>query len=91
MFLNTPFQDQIQIECLQWFLIVVWFPKQAMSHSHDNHICKRYEMKSTMFSGPIMPRITECLAQRQEVAPEEVEEVSDEDLEWKTNRKPLKG
>ena len=29
-----------------------------------------------MFSGPIMPRITECLAQRQEVAPEEVEEVT---------------
>jgi len=27
-------------------------------------------------SGPIMPRITECLAQRQEVAPEAVEEVS---------------
>jgi len=26
-------------------------------------------------SGPIMPRITECLAQRQEVAPEQVEEV----------------
>ena len=32
-------------------------------------------MRSKMFSGPIMPRITECLAQRQEVAPEEVEEV----------------
>ena len=30
----------------------------------------------TFVSGPIMPRITECLAQRQEVAPEEVEEVS---------------
>ena len=54
-------------------------------------LSKRYEMRSKMFSGPIMPRITECLAQRQEVAPEEVEEVSDEDLEWKTNRKPLKG
>ena len=35
-----------------------------------------------MLSGPIMPRITECLAQRQEVAPEEVEEVSHENLEY---------
>ena len=42
---------------------------------HLDHRCKKYDMKSTMFSGPIMPRITECLAQRQEVAPEEVEEV----------------
>lgn len=39
-------------------------------------LSKRYEMRSKMFSGPIMPRITECLAQRQEVAPEEVEEVT---------------
>ena len=32
-----------------------------------------------------MPRITECLAQRQEVAPEEVEEVRNENLESQTN------
>ena len=42
-------------------------------------------MRSKMFSGPIMPRITECLAQRQEVAPEEVEEVKNiKNMEGKT-------
>ena len=47
-----------------------------------NENIKRYDMRWNMFSGPIMPRITECLAQRQEVAPEEVEEVWNENLEY---------